>query len=401
MTTRDESTDDDVRARILDWASSWRDHRRSTAPADRPTAEAAVGSMFDAAGLSRPWISWAPSPGAGAQRHFAELTPVRSRWGGRHEIADDWITARRPGPLAGPGELPSGWLSPVVQRLVDALPIELPPSQWERDPLELLGAVAEATGLIDPLARLPEAEVERGLLRARQGPRTRATARAVRDGQFDAIVPALALGPDLLGIRLRRDAAQAARFRAFIDARLAIARSAGPWWVHGSSVIMTERPIELHVDAAGRLHAPDRPALAYGDGTTTFAWHGVRVPEELILDPSSITIPGIDAQDNTEIRRVMIERFGIERFVREGGAQLVDEDETGRLWERALPPARLRWGTGDDPIVMVEVENSTPEADGSRKTYLLRVPPTMRTAREAVAWTFGLAHGEYRPVAES
>ena len=39
---------------------------------------------------------------------------------------------------------------------------------------------------------------------------------------------------------------------------------------------------------------------------------------------------------------------------------------------------------------MVEVVNSTPEPDGSRKTYFLRVPPTIGTAREAVAWTFGL-----------
>ena len=32
--------------------------------------------------------------------------------------------------------------------------------------------------------------------------------------------------------------------------------------------------------------------------------------------------------------------------------------------------------------------NSTPEPDGTRRTYFLRVPPQMRTAREAVAWTF-------------
>ena len=47
---------------------------------------------------------------------------------------------------------------------------------------------------------------------------------------------------------------------------------------------------------------------------------------------------------------------------------------------------------------MVEVRNSTPEPDGSRKTYFLRVPPTVRTAREAVAWTFGLGAVEYRPL---
>ena len=50
---------------------------------------------------------------------------------------------------------------------------------------------------------------------------------------------------------------------------------------------------------------------------------------------------------------------------------------------------------------MVEVVNSTPEPDGTRKTYFLRVPPTTRTAREAVAWTFGLRADAYRPAVET
>ena len=50
---------------------------------------------------------------------------------------------------------------------------------------------------------------------------------------------------------------------------------------------------------------------------------------------------------------------------------------------------------------MVEVRNSTPEPDGSCKTYFLRVPPATRTARAAVAWTFGLGAVEYRPAAQS
>jgi hypothetical protein len=37
---------------------------------------------------------------------------------------------------------------------------------------------------------------------------------------------------------------------------------------------------------------------------------------------------------------------------------------------------------------MVEVVNATPEADGSRRRYCLRVPPTTRRATEALAWTF-------------
>ena len=41
--------------------------------------------------------------------------------------------------------------------------------------------------------------------------------------------------------------------------------------------------------------------------------------------------------------------------------------------------------------------NGTPEPDGARKHYFLQVPANMRSAREAVAWTYGLPEQRYRP----
>ena len=94
----------------------------------------------------------------------------------------------------------------------------------------------------------------------------------------------------------------------------------------------------------------------------------------------------------------MVERFGAERLVREGNAELVHEDETGRLWRRRSTDDR--W-SGEEPIVMVEVLNSTPEPDGSRKTYFLRVPP--RTGPRARRWPGRsvMRPDEYQPIIES
>jgi hypothetical protein len=50
---------------------------------------------------------------------------------------------------------------------------------------------------------------------------------------------------------------------------------------------------------------------------------------------------------------------------------------------------------------MVEVINSTPELDGTFRTYFLRVPPETRTARQGVAWTFGMTEQEYAPTVET
>jgi hypothetical protein len=50
---------------------------------------------------------------------------------------------------------------------------------------------------------------------------------------------------------------------------------------------------------------------------------------------------------------------------------------------------------------MVEVREATPHPDGRPKHHWLRVPPTMTTAHEAVAWTFGLAAQECAPQIET
>jgi hypothetical protein len=132
-----------------------------------------------------------------------------------------------------------------------------------------------------------------------------------------------------------------------------------------------------------------------------WAWHGVVVGRRAIEDPDSITIADIDGEANIERRRVLVERFGEDRLIREGNAELVHEDETGRLWRRPLRGSGWMGRGSDEPVVMVEVRNSTPEPDGSRRTYLLRVPPGTQTAREAVAWTFGLSFDAYRPAVET
>ena len=68
----------------------------------------------------------------------------------------------------------------------------------------------------------------------------------------------------------------------------------------------------------------------------------------------------------------MLEYYGYDRYLADSGARPVHRDETGTLWRIDLAE--------DEPVVMVEVLNSTPGPDGTRRTYWLRVPPSTRTA---------------------
>ena len=165
------------------------------------------------------------------------------------------------------------------------------------------------------------------------------------------------------------------------------------WWIacYEHSVFLSERPVSLSFDANDRLHNADGPAVSFKDGYRQYYWHGVWVPAQAIENEP--TVEAVEREPNIEVRRVLIERFGLQEYLFTSGAKVADVDQGGTLYRKNIP--------GDEPLVMLHVVNKTPEPDGSYKDYFLRVPPTMRTAREAVAWTFGLDADSYKPVVET
>ena len=192
-----------------------------------------------------------------------------------------------------------------------------------------------------------------------------------------------------------------------LDGLADLAHSAAWFLPHANICWVSERHNILARDDRGRLHSVSGPAVAYPDGWTIYAVHGVRVPADIITNPEALTVVRIEAEQNAEVRRVMIERMGYERYILESGATLLNTDEFGSLYRKELPD--------DEPLVMVHVLNSTPEPDGTIKKYMLRVDPQLRpllgdqkfgepqemTARNAVAAGFGLRGEDYAPLMET
>jgi hypothetical protein len=122
-------------------------------------------------------------------------------------------------------------------------------------------------------------------------------------------------------------------------------------------------------------------------------WRGVPVDERIAFRPETITVAEILGERNAERRRVLLERFGFERFMREAGAVVVDQDRDPG-GERQLLRLKLE---GDEDLVCVSVS-----CPSTGRRYLLRVPPTMRTCRQAVAWTAGFNDPKrYNPLVET
>ena len=151
----------------------------------------------------------------------------------------------------------------------------------------------------------------------------------------------------------------------------------------------------MRLDGEGRLHDWDGlPSAEWENGRGLYFWHGVEMTQSAGRCPSEVTPSRVLRWANAERRRVAIERMGIDVFMKAVGAQVVQQDDYGRLW-------RTKREVDGEPFVAVEVVNATAELDGTRRTYFLRVPPSTRSARRAVAWTFGLTRRAYEPVTQS
>ncbi|GGL03151.1 DUF6745 domain-containing protein [Deinococcus radiotolerans] len=126
---------------------------------------------------------------------------------------------------------------------------------------------------------------------------------------------------------------------------------------------------------------------------TPLRWRGVQITERIAFDPDSLTGAEILAERNTEVRRVMMERIGYERFLAEVAAQELDRDRDAggerRLLRIDLPD--------DEPFVALSVQ-----CPSTGRGYVLRVPPTIRTAHAGSAWLAGFDDpAAYAPVTEA
>ncbi len=185
---------------------------------------------------------------------------------------------------------------------------------------------------------------------------------------------------------------------------LEVVKSGGWWWPFENICFACDNPLGVHFDARMRFHSEDGMAIRFEDNWGFHALNGVRVPEAVIQNRFSAV--DIDAEPNLAVRARMIERLGLARYVTESGAQEIDRSDYGILYRKEQPPSATPRALQHlimvlEPVVMVKVINKTPEPDGSFKSYFLRVPPNITTAKEAVAWTFGIEPDEYELTEES
>lgn len=353
-------------AALSRYRERWAGIRRSTAPAERAAAEEGVRLAYRAAALAPPArLVWCESPVA-----LSRLT-------------------RRISPADGRS---------VTSALIDRLHGQVASAVARRIDKRVRAVVADAVNPPDALTESAANAVQ--LATAQEIPSLLERIRRLK-WTWASAPHALFARP---AFRYRAAAGQHelcwlatyGYFREVLGLRDETAPLTGLWqlaaslgWIqpHERTCWLVERPNLLQGDARGRLHNASGPALRFPDGWAVWAWKGVEVPSWIIEQPEGITLATIDSEINVQVRRCMIEIMTPQRYVALGGAVRVTEDETGILWRKA-------W-LASDAWAAVEVINATPEPDGTRKHFFLQVPAHMRTAREAVAWTYGLRAKAY------
>ena len=395
-----ERLTDAQKARAAEFRDRWMQIGLCTDPADRPRAEAAIRQIYRLGGLEPPArIVWCGSPlSQGLTRSImVAKKPIKNLWESvgtnvRHHI--DWGDANLRSSVSH-----SIWQS-VGDRVEERIRAAVRNNVW--------ASVADSAGAI---VKDNVADSVWDSVRASVGDRVwDGVDAAARDGVCVAAGLRASVEASVYG---SHDAAWLAFHRYFyevlgltdqtgsLSGLWELAQSAGWALPHQNVCWVSERHHILSRDDRGRLHCETGPACGYPDGWAIYAVHGVRVPRYVIEEPATIDVAHIGAETNAEVRRVMIERYrhgenvsGSAAYVRDAGAKRLDHDERfGTLWRRDLP--------NDEPIVMIEVINSTPEPDGRFKRYWLRVPPDTKTAHEAVAWTFGVPAKDYAPTVET
>jgi hypothetical protein len=363
-------------------------HGLAAGPTDRAAAEAGVRDVYLGAGRRPPeQVIWLGSPMAGSIgadiRAGRLLLVTRRAWRTLPEQAGEALVDQVP---QDPAETDLIMLDPLPPDLADL----------ERDP--------RWGGLLGRLGHQVSAAVETGLGRA-VGAAVEQAAATWQDAQRLPEVGALprlgAFRPRMLGQLARL--AFLARCGVWEPDRhsrglLRVGESAGEWWPMRESVILTERPVELHHDAQGRLHHPSGPAVRYPDGWCLWAWHGVTMPREIVED--EVPIRRAVSLRNSEQRRCAVEMLA----GRAGWRQVVAQAGWPRVGQETPDPGNpgqilSLWCVRelyDDHLHLLLMTNGTVERDGTRREFGELVPGWIRDPVQAAAWQIGLTSTQYR-----
>lgn len=185
--------------------------------------------------------------------------------------------------------------------------------------------------------------------------------------------------------------------------------------VHEEFCIVSDFPSRLRIDEDNRPHCEDGPSHLWRDGWALYYWHGVNVTEQIICRPQTLTVEQIRTEMNVEVRRVMIERIGWERYCQMAGMKVIHRDSLESAFP-AIPVSEVIEAGNRlivsyrDGIEEAELVEATEIKDFSNRPlrfvrvtdpstgrqYTIRVAHNETRCYAAIGSTFGMTEKQYK-----
>lgn len=142
-------------------------------------------------------------------------------------------------------------------------------------------------------------------------------------------------------------------------------------------VYVSRRPVEIHFNDEGQLHNEEGMSCAFADGWGIYTLNGVSVDEQIVMRPETQTLKQIRDEENEEVRRIRIERYGWDNYLTETGASLVDERQNDIE------------GTNEFLFETDDMKALLCACPSTGKEFVLEVPPETKTCKDAQSWLSG------------
>ncbi|MBP0016849.1 MAG: hypothetical protein J7647_04745 [Cyanobacteria bacterium SBLK] len=183
-----------------------------------------------------------------------------------------------------------------------------------------------------------------------------------------------------------------------IKATFQALKDIGGWiFPRRKTCVVCDRPSRIALDEENRPHAIAKAAIEYADGFKIYAYHGVWMPEKYgKLPPSQWQPQWLLTEKNAECRRILLQEIGYDRICSELKPKILDRWREYALLEIENDPnfdprdvdeyydlAKHYWGDGFDTEPIYLLTMTCPSTD---RQHIMRVPPNLTTAREAIRW---------------
>ena len=338
-------------ARFPEFVRKWIDIGLSTQPADRERAERAIAGLYGLAKLRQPRVIWLPCPISAALSAVCYSALIKKR-----------LVSEENKPV---GSAVGG----AVYSAVDSA---------------VYSAVGGAVGsAVDSAVRGAVGGAVRGAVDSAVG-------SAVYSAGYSYFGGSLWNAGYSAWADYFNEACGVAIDRNFLE----MTESCGFYWTLDDVVFASERPSEIHLDDAGRLHSENGMAIRYaGTGWGLSYWHGVRVPDYWLIDRASLNPNEVVKVDNVEQRAAGAAIVGWTKMLSVLKAKVIDDSgspDIGQLIELKLPglsqAGRFLKASCPRNGTIVEGVPRVSDVDG--------LP--IETAIAAQAWRIGDPQSEYQ-----